>query len=442
MACNVQGSPGICTFVPAGARRARRAPARHRPRPPAGSTAPATAPATAASTSRERCASPARVRTQPSSASTSATAQGRCKPGPATICAPFSCDPATSACIVDVPVERRLRQPASLRERKLRAQAARRRCAARTATAPPGSAPTGSAATSRCQRRVRQLQPAGPRSEPAGRVDAGSRDPHGMCRDQGPASLRHRRAPATASAAARSTRPETICVAPSCSGDRLNTAGTCNGLGTCRPPGVQACAPFRCTRRRVHRPLHQRRRLRRRPGLPERQLRPEAQRPAVRRGRRVRQQLLRRRRLLRRGLRAARVAAARCRRRWAAARRWPPATPIPATCCVDQGAATCGTDGKCDGAVGCRKLPAGNRLRARDLRQQRLHAARRRAARPARASRPTPSLRAVRLQRQQVLRRVHGRRAMRRPDNVCSDNSCGLKPNGAFCADRRECSVG
>ena len=39
---------------------------------------------------------------------------------------------------------------------------------------------------------------------------------------------------------------ETVCLAPTCSGDRLSTAGTCDGLGTCRPQGVQTCDPYQC----------------------------------------------------------------------------------------------------------------------------------------------------------------------------------------------------
>ena len=40
--------------------------------------------------------------------------------------------------------------------------------------------------------------------------------------------------------------PETVCIVPSCAGDRLNTPGTCDGLGTCKPPGLLDCTPFRC----------------------------------------------------------------------------------------------------------------------------------------------------------------------------------------------------
>ena len=39
---------------------------------------------------------------------------------------------------------------------------------------------------------------------------------------------------------------ETVCAPPSCSGGRLNTAGTCDGLGRCGSPGIQDCAPYAC----------------------------------------------------------------------------------------------------------------------------------------------------------------------------------------------------
>ena len=39
--------------------------------------------------------------------------QGRCKAGPATICAPFNCDPATNACVGDLPVRTPIASPAS-----------------------------------------------------------------------------------------------------------------------------------------------------------------------------------------------------------------------------------------------------------------------------------------------------------------------------------------
>ena len=84
----------------------------------------------------------------------------------------------------------------------------------------------------------------------------------------------------------------------------------------------------------------------------------------------------------------------------------------PRNMCVTQPASTCGTDGKCDGAGGCRRYRPGTVCAARALRQQQIHTrvhlqhdrdvcrARRHLVRP------------VRLQRQQVLRGVHPRREL------------------------------
>jgi len=41
---------------------------------------------------------------------------------------------------------------------------------------------------------------------------------------------------------------DSTCIPPSCSGSMLNTAGTCDGLGTCQQPGQIECAPFACSK--------------------------------------------------------------------------------------------------------------------------------------------------------------------------------------------------
>ena len=242
--------PGIAGDLQRSCRRAARrgTPSRlpaSRRRPAAVSTAPATAAAPAASTSRERCARRGRVRTRRWSASTSATGVGHCKAGAGDDLRAVQLRSGHARLRGHVPVQRRLRQRRPLRERKLRAQAAWRGVHARTATAPRASAPTASAATSAAAARASAA------TRRAGSGRAGRSIPAATIRTTSAATRGRpraaRRAPATASAAARSTRAETICVAPSCSGDRLNTAGTCNGIGTCRPPGVQACAPYRCS---------------------------------------------------------------------------------------------------------------------------------------------------------------------------------------------------
>ncbi len=76
-------------------------------------------------------------------------------------------------------------------------------------------------------------------------IDPGKPDPRGVCKDQGSASCGHNGTCDGVGGCANYAR-DTQCLQPSCTGNRLNTAGTCDGLGTCRAPGVQDCHPFRC----------------------------------------------------------------------------------------------------------------------------------------------------------------------------------------------------
>ncbi len=76
-------------------------------------------------------------------------------------------------------------------------------------------------------------------------VDTGKPDPRAVCTDQGSASCGHNGTCDGVGGCANYAR-DTQCLQPSCTGNRLNTAGTCDGLGTCRPPGVRDCHPFRC----------------------------------------------------------------------------------------------------------------------------------------------------------------------------------------------------
>ncbi len=76
-------------------------------------------------------------------------------------------------------------------------------------------------------------------------IDSGKPDPRAVCKDQGSASCGHNGTCDGVGGCANYSR-DTQCLQPSCTGNRLNTAGTCDGLGTCRAPGVQDCHPFRC----------------------------------------------------------------------------------------------------------------------------------------------------------------------------------------------------
>ena len=293
----------MCTFVPSGRR------AEH-----VGAPAPARRVstcgldgtlrrrrATAASTSRAPCASRARARAPPSATSTSATARA---------------------------AARRVPRPSARRSTAIRRRTSARRPARPTPTAPAascasngscgpkpsgavcaqgrasasrGSAPTGSAATSPARAPCVSCNQQG-REGTCWPIDVGRPDPHDRLRGPGAQRPAAPRARATASAAARASRPRPSASTPSCSGDRLNTAGTCNGLGSCLPPGMQNCAPYRCADDACINRCASDNDCVAGHAVPERQLRQEAERPAVHGRRRLREQLLRRRRLLRPGL--------------------------------------------------------------------------------------------------------------------------------------------
>ena len=396
------------------ARRARRATcaAVDRCRPVA-STARATAPATAASYLAGTVCKPGTCAGAAVGDVNVCDGQGRCRAGPATICAPFNCDADDEhvrrpRCAIG----HRLRQRRPVRRTAAAAPSRAAPCARRTANVQVGLLRRRGLLQRRVQGCVRDLQPGGPRAGPAGRRHRQARPPRHV-RGPGAQHVRHDRRLRRHRRLRAATRPETVCVAPSCSGDRLNTAGTCNGLGTCLPPGDAELRPLplpdsacinRCAsdadcvagQRCIKRELRQE----------------DATASRARAAGDCVSNLLRRRRLLRRclhrrlsELRAAlRARDLHAGRRPAATTRATPARPRPRR--------ACGTDGNCDGAGRLPPAPSRHRLRRRALREQRVHARgdvqRDRGLRRAR----TISCVAVRVQRHAVLRQLHRRREL------------------------------
>jgi len=77
-------------------------------------------------------------------------------------------------------------------------------------------------------------------------LDADAPDTRGICRDQGKTSCGQTGFCDGIGGCSVYPR-DTVCIAPTCSGNaKVNTAGTCNGLGTCQAQGIQDCHPFRC----------------------------------------------------------------------------------------------------------------------------------------------------------------------------------------------------
>ncbi len=242
-ACNIQGAPGICSFVPAG----------DKPRTDAVcplsdvSSCGLDGTCNGAGACRKYVAGSVCTAGVCDGATVKGIdlcdGQGRCKPGPATSCVPFNCDAKTNACATSCRGDSDC--------------AGGVKCVSGSCGPKPGGASCskdGDCASGYCADRiccnvackaacVSCNQPG--REGTCWPVAANQVDPHTICRNDGQASCGQTSRCDGLGSCARYA-PETICVSPTCAGDRLMTAGTCNGLGTCRAPGVQICAPFKC----------------------------------------------------------------------------------------------------------------------------------------------------------------------------------------------------
>ena len=180
--------------------------------------------------------------------------QGHCRPGPTMICSPFSCDPSEGACVAmcsgtnqcvaghacdaSGSCGKRLSGAHCTKARRLPARASAPTTSAATRPARGRASPARSLALGDLLRRFALGAPirtasARIRAPPA----AGQ---NGLCDGVGGCSLY----PA-----------ETVAWPPACSGNRSTRPATCDGLGTCRPPGLQDCSPFVCARRAPARQL-------------------------------------------------------------------------------------------------------------------------------------------------------------------------------------------
>ncbi len=168
---------------------------------------------------------------------------GRCKPGPTTICAPYSCDPTQGACFAACTVSSQCVAGQQCVNASCGKKMKGASCA-KNADCASGFCADGLCCNVACQGGC--LSCALPdRLGTCWPIDQGVADPRGVCVDQGAPSCG---STGTCDGFGGCTKyaPETICIAASCTGTRRNTPGTCDGLGTCRPQGVQNCSPFLC----------------------------------------------------------------------------------------------------------------------------------------------------------------------------------------------------
>jgi hypothetical protein len=436
-ACNIQGSPGICGHVPAGG-------------VPRNQT---DCPATEASTcgldgtcdGNGSCRSHVAGTVCKAGACADAAivdvnvcdGLGRCKPGPSTICAPFDCDPATSACVVTCRSNADCVAGVACVNGSCGPKPRGAVCA-KDADCASGFCTDGVCCNIGCHGACVSCNQTG-RSGTCWPIDAGNDDPRRICKDQGPAGCAQTGACDGLGGCALYAA-ETVCVAPSCSGDRLNTAGTCNGMGRCRPPGVQACAPYRCSDGAcISRCASD-------ADCVNGQIcqdgscgpKPNGQ-PCAAGSECISNFCVD-------GVCCAEACGGACRS-CALASSMGKCTPMPdgsvdpRHVCVDEGAPSCGTDGKCDGAAGCRKYEVGTICRPETC-QSNVYTPP--GACSATGACVAPDATAC------APFACNGARCFVActtdancvPGKVCQENSCGLKINGAFCADRRECASG
>jgi hypothetical protein len=168
---------------------------------------------------------------------------GRCKAGPTTICAPYSCDPDKGACFEACTQT----TDCASGQQCVNASCGKKMKGAnctKGADCASGFCADGVCCNVACGGAC--VSCALPdRKGTCWPIDHGVADPRGQCVDQGASSCG---ATGTCDGfgGCEKYAAETICLAASCTGTRRNTPGTCDGLGTCRPQGVQNCGPFLC----------------------------------------------------------------------------------------------------------------------------------------------------------------------------------------------------
>src|SRR5665213_289425 len=164
---------------------------------------------------------------------------GQCKPGVTTLCQPYACDSSKNACFMSC--------------------TANNQCSAQVcdfATGSCGKSGPGGHCSGNddwisgfcsddvccnvaCQGACVACNLSGRRGT-CWPIAAGVPDPRGSCKDTGAGSCGHDGTCDGVGGCANYVQ-DVECLAPTCTGNRLNTAGTCDGLGTCGAPGVRDC---------------------------------------------------------------------------------------------------------------------------------------------------------------------------------------------------------
>jgi len=362
---------------------------------------------------------------------------GACKPGAATVCAPFNCDTRTNACVSTCSSDADCASNVKCVNGSCGLKPIGAVCSASKQCA-SGFCADGFCCNVAC---------AGPcvSCSQSGRIGTcwptamGIADPHKLCLLTDKSACGQTGA-CDGLGGCSKYAPETVCVPPSCSGTRLNTAGTCNGLGTCRPPGVQSCDPYQCTNGACVNHCTSDMDCVTGHTCQNGSCGPKAPGQPCSTGTECGSGFCAD------GVCCTTACGESCRS-CALSTSLGTCAPVPKGAgdprgvCVDKQAASCGDDGTCDGAGGCHKYPAGTEC----------------ASEKCAAGIYTPTS------------TCDDNGNCRAPDalacapyvcnglrcyvscsgdancstgNVCAQGSCGLKPNGSFCSSATECQSG
>jgi hypothetical protein len=169
--------------------------------------------------------------------------QGRCRAGSTTICAPYGCTDATRACATGCTSDADCADGVRCVGGSCGPKRQGAVCSKDSECA-SGFCTDGYCCNVACHGACVTCDQAG-RVGTCWPIDVGQKDPHGVCKDDGAPSC-GRTGTCDGVGGCALYPKETMCLAAACAGDRLNGAGTCDGLGRCRPPSVLDCAPYRC----------------------------------------------------------------------------------------------------------------------------------------------------------------------------------------------------
>jgi hypothetical protein len=170
--------------------------------------------------------------------------QGLCKAGFSTVCAPYNCDPSSNKCVQNCSTNTDCVSGVNCVNGSCGPKPDGAACS-QDGDCASNHCADGVCCYSACKGPCVSCDLVGKEGICAS-IQEGLKDPHGICHDQGGSSCGQTGACDGFGGCALYPRDTTVCGAPSCSGDVVNTARTCDGLGTCRAPGLLSCSPALC----------------------------------------------------------------------------------------------------------------------------------------------------------------------------------------------------